>query len=223
MSAKKKGIVGSNIGPNKDSINFIDDYLKIYRNISVSCDYVTINVSSPNTEALRELQRKEYLEVLLREISQIRDEETNRKPIMLKIDPDNTNDHYSMILNLVGKYDIDGIIATNTSLSRPKNLQDLNKKREGGLSGAPIKDLSDKVLRFLYQETNQELILIGVGGVNSALDVYKKIKLGASLVQLYTSLTYGGPRLINNILIDLVKLIKDDGFTNVSEAVGVDN
>ncbi len=222
MSAKKKGIVGSNIGPNKDSKNFIDDYLKIYRKISVSCDYVTVNVSSPNTEALRELQRKEYLEVLLREISQIRDE-TNRKPIMLKIDPDNTNDQYSMILNLVNKYNIDGIIATNTSLSRPEILRDLNKKREGGLSGTPIKDLSDKVLKFLYRETNQELILIGVGGVSSALDVYSKIKLGASLVQMYTSLTYGGPQLINKILIDLVKLIKDDGFTNISEAVGVNN
>ncbi len=203
--------------------NFIDDYLKIYRKISVSCDYVTINVSSPNTEALRELQRKEYLEVLLRDISQIRNEETNRKPIMLKIDPDNTNDHYSMILNLVNKYNIDGIIATNTSLSRPKILRDLNKKRDGGLSGTPIKDLSDKVLKFLYRETNQELILIGVGGVGSAFDVYNKIKLGASLVQMYTSLTYGGPQLINKILIDLVKLIKDDGFTNISEAVGVNN
>jgi len=223
MSAKKTGIVGSNIGPNKDSKNFIDDYLKIYKKLSVSCDYVTINVSSPNTEALRELQRKEYLEVLLREISQIRDEGSNRKPIMLKIDPDNTNDHYSMILNLVNKYNIDGIIATNTSLSRPEILRDHNKKREGGLSGPPIKDLSDKVLKFLYRETNQELILIGVGGVSSALDVYSKIKLGASLVQMYTSLTYGGPQLINKILIDLVKLIKDDGFANISEAVGVNN
>ncbi len=223
MSARKNGIVGSNIGPNKNSKNFIDDYLKIYSKVSVSCDYVAINVSSPNTKALRELQRKEYLEVLLREISQIRDEETNRKPVMLKIDPDNTNDHYSMIINLVSKYNIDGIIATNTSLSRPGILRDFNKKREGGLSGAPIKDLSDKVLKFLYQETNQELILIGVGGVSSALDVYNKIKLGASLVQLYTSLTYSGPQLINEILVDLVKLIKDDGFTNISEAVGVNN
>ena len=223
MSAKRTGIVGSNIGPNKDTKNFIDDYLKIYRKISVSCDYVTINVSSPNTEALRELQRKEYLEVLLRDISQIRNEENNRKPIMLKIDPDNTNDHYSMILNLVNKYNIDGIIATNTSLSRPEILRDLNKKRKGGLSGIPIRDLSDKVLKFLYRETNQELILIGVGGVGSALDVYNKIKLGASLVQIYTSLTYSGPQLINKILIDLVKLIKDDGFANISEAVGVNN
>ena len=102
-------------------------------------------------------------------------------------------------------------------------MQDLNKKRDGGLSGTPIKDLSDKVLKFLYRETNQELILIGVGGVSSAFDVYNKIKLGASLVQMYTSLTYGGPQLINKILIDLVKLIKDDGFANISEAVGVNN
>ena len=142
---------------------------------------------------------------------------------MLKIDPDNTNDHYSMILNVVNKYNIDGIIATNTSLSRPASLCDINRKKEGGLSGIPIKDLSDKVLKFLYQETNQELVLIGVGGVNSAIDVYNKIKLGASLVQLYTALTYGGPNLINEILIDLAKLIKNDGFTNVSEAIGIDN
>ena len=151
MSSISTGIVGSNIGPNKDSKNFIDDYLKIYKKISVSCDYVTINVSSPNTEALRELQKKEYLEVLLRDISQIRNEATNRKPIMLKIDPDNTNDHYSMILNLVNKYNIDGIIATNTSLSRPEILRDLNKKIECGLYGNPIKVLYDKVLIFFFR------------------------------------------------------------------------
>ena len=95
--------------------------------------------------------------------------------------------------------------------------------REGGLSGTPIKDLSNKILKFLYKEVNQELILIGVGGVSNAKDVYDKIKMGASLVQLYTSLTYSGPKLINEILIRLAKLIKDDGFKNVSEAVGVDN
>ena len=109
------------------------------------------------------------------------------------------------------------------SLAAEKEITDLNKEREGGLSGSPIKDLSDKVLKFLYREANQELILIGVGGVGSALDVYNKIKLGASLVQIYTSLTYGGPQLINKILIDLVKLIREDGFSNISEAVGVNN
>ena len=222
ISSKKKGIVGSNIGPNKDSKNFIEDYLKIYSSISDNCDYVTINVSSPNTRDLRELQKKENLEILLREITQLRDA-TSKDLIMLKIDPDSTNEHYSLIINLVQKYNIDGIIATNSSVNRPDTLKDLNRKKEGGLSGVPIKDMSDKVLRFLSQETNQELILIGVGGISSAIDVYHKIKLGASLVQLYTSFTYGGPQLINKILIDLVELIKDDGYRNISEAVGVAN
>ena len=222
ISSKRNGIIGSNIGPNKDSKNFIKDYLQIYRSISASCDYVALNVSSPNTQDLRELQKAENLESLLREITQLRDE-LNKNPILIKIDPDSSNDHYSMIINLVQKYNIDGIIATNTSVNRSEALKDLNKTKEGGLSGAPIKNISDKVLKFLYKETNQELMLIGVGGVSSALDVYNKIKLGASLVQLYTSLTYGGPHLINKILIDLVKLIKDDGLKNISEAVGVDN
>ena len=220
--SKMQGVVGANIGPNKDSKNYIDDYIKIYKSISNYADYIAINVSSPNTKDLRELQKKDNLAVLLRELSQQR-RELNGKLIMIKIDPDSSNEHYSMMINLVQKYKIDGIIATNTSVSRPDILKDANRKKEGGLSGPPIKKRSDEVLKFLSREINNEIILIGVGGVSNAADVYNKIKLGASLVQLYTALTYKGPKLINQILIDLVQLIKNDGFTNVSEVVGILN
>jgi len=222
IASKKNGIVGVNIGPNKESKNFVDDYLKIYKAVSIYSNYVAINVSSPNTKDLRELQKKDTLEVLLRELSQLRDS-ANNSQIMLKIDPDSSNDHYRMIINLVQKYKIDGIIATNTSISRPKTLKDLNKIKEGGLSGAPIKNLSDKVLHFLSKETKQELLLIGVGGAENAIDVYNKIKLGASLVQLYTALAYSGPQLVNKILEDLALLVKKDGFENISEAIGIES
>ena len=151
----------------------------------------------------------------------IRDSMKTEKKIILKIDPDSTKQHYSMILNLVQKYKIDGIIATNTTISRPQDLMNEYKDEEGGISGQPLKELSNKVLSFLSKETNRELLLIGVGGISNAEDVYTKIKLGAALVQLYTALAFNGPQMINNIKKDLSLLLHNDGYKNISDAVGI--
>jgi len=219
--SNKNGVLGANIGPNKDTVNFIDDYINLYTQVVDYSDYVTVNVSSPNTKNLREIQEHDTLNTLLSELSQLRENMKTKKKIILKIDPDSTKQHYSMVLNLVQKYKIDGLIATNTSISRPQDLMDEYKDEEGGISGQPLKELSNKVLSFLSKETNRELLLIGVGGISDAEDVYTKIKLGASLVQLYTALTLNGPQMINKIKKDLALLLQNDGHKNISDAVGI--
>ena len=219
--SNKNGVLGANIGPNKDTENFVDDYINLYTKVVDYSDYVTVNVSSPNTKNLREIQEHDTLNTLLSELSQLRENMKTQKKIILKIDPDSTKQHYSMILNLVQKYKIDGIIATNTTISRPQDLMDEYKDEEGGISGQPLKELSNKVLSFLSKETNGELLLIGVGGISNAEDVYTKIKLGASLVQLYTALTFNGPQMINNIKKDLSYLLQNDGYKSISDAVGI--
>ena len=216
------GVTGVNIGPNKDSNNFIDDYLKVYNSIYEYADYVTLNVSSPNTKNLRDLQRTEDLSILTYEINSLRESKEIRKKIVLKIDPDSTEEDYSKIINIIQKNKIDGLIVTNTSISRPEFLKSYHRNQSGGLSGAPIKEQSNKVLRFISKETQGELMLIGVGGIESAQDVYKKIKIGASLVQIYSSLTYNNLGFINEMNQELSTFLRRDGFSNVKEAVGIE-
>ncbi len=216
------GVTGVNIGPNKDSINFIDDYLKVYNSIYEYADYVTLNVSSPNTKNLRDLQRTEDLSILTYEINSLRESKEIRKKIVLKIDPDSTEKDYSKIINIVQKNKIDGLIVTNTSISRPEFLKSYHRNQSGGLSGAPIKEQSNKVLKFISKETQGELMLIGVGGIERAQDVYEKIKIGASLVQIYSALTYNNLRFINEMNQKLSTFLRNDGFSNVKEAVGIE-
>ena len=216
------GVAGVNIGPNKDSKNFIDDYLKVYNLIYEYADYVTLNVSSPNTKNLRNLQRTEDLNILTYEVNSLRESKEIRKKIVLKVDPDSSKEDYSKIINIVQKNKIDGLIITNTSISRPEFLQSNHRNQTGGLSGAPIKRLSNKVLRFISKETQGELMLIGVGGIESAQDVYEKIKIGASLVQIYSALTYNNLGFINEMNQELSTCLRNDGFSNVKEAVGIE-
>ena len=216
-------VLGINIGPNKSSDNFVRDIIETFKITYSSADYVTVNISSPNTESLRNMQQKENLISILREITSYRSSETTQKPIMIKVDPDNTEAHYGMILNNVKKFNIDGIITTNTTLNRANDLISKNKRENGGLSGLPLKDTSNNVLKFLSKESNGEVALIGVGGIETAKDVYDKIKFGASLVQLYTSMTIHGPGLINTIKKDLVRLLASDGLNNIKDAIGVES
>jgi len=216
------GVTGVNIGPNKDSNNFIDDYLKVYNSIYEYADYVTLNVSSPNTKNLRDLQRTEDLSILTYEINSLRESKEIRKKIVLKIDPDSTEEDYSKIINIVQKNKIDGLIVSNTSISRPEFLKSYHKNQSGGLSGAPIKEQSNKVLKFISKETQGELMLIGVGGIERAQDIYEKIKIGASLVQIYSALTYNNLGFINEMNQELSTCLRNDGFSNVKEAVGIE-
>jgi len=216
-------VLGINIGPNKNSDSFVKDIIETFKITYSNADYVTVNISSPNTENLRNMQQNENLISILREITNYRSSETTQKPIMIKVDPDNTDAHYGMILNNVKKFNIDGIITTNTTLDRNNDLISKNKREDGGLSGLPLKDKSNNVLKFLSKESKGEVVLIGVGGIETAKDVYDKIKFGASLVQLYTSMTIYGPSLINSIKKDLVRLLASDGLNNIKDAIGVES
>ena len=216
------GVAGVNIGPNKDSKNFIDDYLKAYNLIYEYADYVTLNVSSPNTKNLRNLQRTEDLSILTYEVNSLRESKEIRKKIVLKVDPDSSEEEYSKIINIVQKNKIDGLIVANTSISRPEFLKSHHRNQIGGLSGAPIKRQSNKVLSFISKETQGELTLIGVGGIENAQDIYEKIKIGASLVQIYSALTYNNLGFINEMNQELSTILRNDGFSNIKEAVGIE-
>ena len=212
--------LGINIGPNKDSKNFIDDYIKLINEVHDYADYITINISSPNTENLRSLQNKIELEDLIKaSVMSLKDKKV-QKPIFIKINPDEDKENYRDIINLTSKYSISGLIVSNTTIQRQQNLNNKIINQDGGLSGKPLLQRSNEILELIYRETQGAIVLIGVGGISCGHDAYQKIKLGASLIQLYSGFAFKGPNLINNINKELVQLIKRDGFNSISEAVG---
>ncbi len=215
-------IVGVNIGKNKNSIEAIDDYLIGLEELGDLASYITINISSPNTEGLRDLQLRGKIEKLIKKIIDKRDEikNINAKPILIKISPDLNEDQLRDIALISLANNIDGLILTNSTIKRENNLISKNKERKGGLSGKPLNNNSNIVLKKMYELTNGQIPLIGVGGISTGIDCYDKIKSGASLVQLYTALVYSGPNLINDMKADLIDLIKTDGYKNISEVVG---
>ena len=214
-------IIGVNIGANKNSKDFSEDYIKGIKFFSTLASYITINISSPNTPGLRNLEVLENLDVLLDKINNLEREDLLIKiPILLKISPDLEADNLKYLCEKVLSSKIDGLIISNTTISR--DLISTDTLEKGGLSGKPIFDISTKQLRMTYKYTNGKIPLIGVGGVDSAEKAYEKIKNGASLIQLYTGLVYNGPNLIKNINEDLSSLIERDGYSNISEAVGAE-
>ena len=214
-------IVGVNIGANKDSKDFSEDYIKGIKFFSTLASYITINISSPNTPGLRKLEVLENLDVLLDKINNLHKEDLLIKiPILLKISPDLESDNLKYLCEKVLSSEIDGLIISNTTVAR--NSITSNLAQEGGLSGRPLFKSSTLQLRKVYKYTNGEIPLVGVGGIDSAEKAYEKIKNGASLVQLYTGLVYNGPKLIKNINKDLSILIEKDGYNNISEAIGVE-
>ena len=215
-------IIGVNIGKNKNSKNSIDDYLYGMEELGALASYITINISSPNTEGLRDLQLRGNIEKLIKKIIKKREEieSINKKPIIIKISPDLNDDQLRDIALISLANNIDGLILTNTTTSRPYNLQFNKKINNGGLSGKPLFKISNNVLRKMYNLTNCQITLIGVGGISSGSDCYEKIKSGASLVQIYTALTFEGPLLVSKIKNELINLIKTDGYKNITDVVG---
>jgi len=214
-------IIGINIGANKNSKDFSEDYIKGIKFFSTIASYITINISSPNTPGLRNLEVLENLDILLDKINNLDREDLLIKiPILLKISPDLEPDNLKYLCKKVLSSKINGLIISNTTISRDSISTDIDE--EGGLSGKPLFDISTKQLRLAYKYTNGQIPLIGVGGVDSAETAYEKIKNGASLIQLYTGLVYNGPNLIKDINKDLSSLIERDGYSNISEAVGVE-
>lgn len=221
----KSVVLGVNIGINKSTQTPVEDYvecLSLLRNIA---DYVTVNVSSPNTPGLRSFQQVEKLEELLNTLitASWENSDSNRRiPLLLKIAPDLTNEDINEIVDVAVSSGISGIIISNTTISRPKNLLDAKQGEPGGLSGAPLFELSTQKLAQTFLAAKQRIPIIGVGGVDSAETAYTKVKAGASLIQLYTALIYKGPRLFSEINKGLSEALKNDNIDHISEAVGIE-
>lgn len=222
LAKHKGGIVGINIGANADSTNRIADYVSAFRRLAPFASYITINVSSPNTPGLRGLQTRDELEHLLAAVIEARAQMERKTPLLLKIAPDLDGHAMDDIAQVSLASGIEGLIVSNTTLARPLDLKSASKDEAGGLSGAPLFAPSTAILKAMRQRVGTKLVLIGVGGISSGAQVYAKIRAGASLVQLYTAFAYEGPPLIPRIKRELVALLSRDGFTHVSDAVGVD-
>ena len=220
LAARPKGaVVGLNLGANKDSADRSADFATVLACCGPHVDFATVNVSSPNTENLRDLQGKAALEALLRGVMEARATLRVAIPVFLKIAPDLDPSEIEDIAEVALSSGISGIIATNTTKSRA-GLQSAHRDEMGGLSGAPLFEMSTRVLAQLSRLTDGKLPLIGVGGVGSAEQAYAKIRAGASAVQLYTALVYGGLSLAAQIARGLDELLARDGFSIVAEAVG---
>lgn len=215
----KDAVIGLNLGANKDSTDRAEDFARVLTTCGAHLDFATVNVSSPNTEKLRDLQGKAALTALLTGVIEARDALSRRVPVFLKIAPDLTEAELADIAAVALETGIDAIIATNTTLSRD-GLKSAQRGETGGLSGAPLFDRSTRVLARLGKLTEGTVPLVGVGGISSATHAYTKILAGASAVQLYTAMVYKGLSLGAEIARGLDALLAKDGFSNVAEAIG---
>lgn len=213
----RTGVVGANIGANKDSADRIADYLTGLAAFADVADYITVNISSPNTPGLRDLQGDRELDELLGAIAGAR--RAGGPPVFLKVAPDLDEGAPGRIVEAVLKHGIDAIIVSNTTITRPP-LHSPHAGESGGLSGAPLKDLALWRLREFRQASGGAIPLIGVGGIASADDAWERIRAGASLVQLYSALVYEGPWLVRRIVKGLAARLEREGMTSIAQAVG---
>ena len=219
------GILGANIGKNKDSTDAVADYVLGARAFAPLADYLVINVSSPNTPGLRDLQRREPLLELARAVRAERDAAAGDippPPLLLKVAPDLDESQIEDVAEVALSAPVDGVIISNTTIARPETLRSPHRAEAGGLSGAPLLVPSTEVLRRIARLTGCRMPLVGVGGIASGADAYAKIKAGASLVQLYSALVYHGPGLLPRLKRDLADLLRADGFDSITSAIGVE-
>ncbi|PHO03353.1 dihydroorotate dehydrogenase (quinone) [Rhodobacteraceae bacterium 4F10] len=215
----KDAVIGLNLGANKDSTDRASDFAKVLGHCGAYLDFATVNVSSPNTEKLRDLQGKAALSALLAGVMDTRNSLDRKIPVFLKIAPDLSDAELEEIAEVATDAQLDAVITTNTTLDR-SGLQSEHKAEAGGLSGAPLFEKSTRVLARMSELTDGKLPLIGVGGISNAEQAYAKICAGASAVQLYTALVYGGLSLAEEVVRGLDALLERDGFANVADAVG---
>lgn len=219
-----KGVIGINLGKNKDSADPVNDYIKGIEKFGPVADYLVINVSSPNTPGLRDYQKKEQLQILLTKLVSARNSLScqQKPPLLLKLAPDLSYEERKDIAQIVlsTKCQIDGLVICNTTTERNADLKGMHVQEAGGLSGQPLTDMATEFISEMYRLTGGKIPIIGVGGVFTGQDAYDKIKAGASLVQLYTSFVYHGPPRLTRIKQELNTLLQADGFHNVAEAVG---
>ena len=220
LSLPRRGVVGANIGANKDAADRIGDYVMGLRRLWGLADYFTVNISSPNTPGLRALQSGDALSELLGRLAAARRALPGAAPLFLKVAPDLDGAEIGAICEAVAGFGLDAIVVGNTTLSRPATLRSRSKDEVGGLSGAPLMELSTRVLRDFHAAAHGRFALIGVGGIASGADAYAKIRAGAAAVQLYSALVFHGPGLVVEIVRDLAARLRADGFANIADAVG---
>jgi len=192
-----------------------EDYRETYERVADGGDFFVVNVSCPNSEGFRELQNRESMEAILGELG-----DAGANPLLVKLSPDLPDPAVEDALDLVNELGLDGVIATNTTTDRPESLQSHNRAEEGGLSGKPIEGRSTEMVRFVAERT--DVPVVGVGGVFTAEDAYRKVRAGARVIQLYTGLVYRGPSIAREINRGLLELLERDGFDSVEDAVGAD-
>jgi dihydroorotate dehydrogenase len=217
---KNEGILGVNIGPNKNTQDQKKDFCLGLESFLDICDYITINISSPNTEGLRDFHNQEKLKDLLVDLNEIKKNKKIDIPLLLKVSPDIKDIYISEIVSIAVENSIAAIVLTNTTKGNRENLINSSKKEEGGLSGVPLQQASTDMIKKFYQELRGKIPIIGVGGINSGKSAYQKIIAGASLLQLYTGFVYKGPSLVKDIKKELIEILKAEGIKNINDAVG---
>jgi dihydroorotate dehydrogenase len=219
-SNPNKGLLGVNIGPNKDSKNRLDDYLIGLRNFHDIADYITINISSPNTENLRNFHEETRFDELINSIQEEKDKLKSKIPIVVKISPDISDRQIDLISEILLKHNVSSIIVSNTTSNNRENLQDILKHQKGGLSGKPLELASNKLISKFHKLLKGKIAIIGVGGVDSGESAYKKFLAGASFVQLYTGMVFQGPGIVIKIKKELKEILINEGVKNFREIVG---
>ena len=216
----KKGILGINIGPNKDAENRTEDYISCFKKFHSLADYIAVNISSPNTENLRDFHKRDELNSLIKELKNVKEKLNSKVPIAVKVSPDLNDEQIEVVSNILLDQEIEIIIVSNTSDKNRDKLNNINKLEKGGLSGKPLYHVSNDTISKFYKLLGNKIKIIGVGGVDSGEAAFEKIIRGASLVQLYTGMVYKGPGIASSISSELIDILKNKGFKNISEAVG---
>ena len=215
--------LGINIGPNKDSKDKTSDFIKCFDKLNRLAEYITINISSPNTDGLRDFHEEKLLSDLLTKLNKLKKDKKFQCPLALKISPDISDKEISNINEIILKFKIDGVILTNTTNQHRKNLSDSKKNETGGLSGPPLQKLSLKLIKQFYKSSKGKIPIIGVGGVDSGQTAFEKITAGATAVQLYTGMVYNGPGIIKDIKKKLIEILKKEKIKNIQRVIGINS
>ena len=215
-----KGLLGINIGPNKDSKDRLNDYLIGLRNFYDITDYITINISSPNTENLRNFHDETKFDELINSINEEKDKLKSKIPIVVKISPDISEKQVEIISEILLKHNVSAVIVSNTTAMNRQNLQDIIKYQKGGLSGKPLEMISNELISKFYRLLKNKIQIIGVGGVDSGESAYKKFVAGASFIQLYTGMVFQGPSIVIKIKKELKEILINQDVKNFREIIG---
>ena len=215
-----KGLLGVNIGPNKDSENRLNDYVIGFKKFHDIADYITINISSPNTENLRSFHDDSKFNELLETLETEKIKLNSKIPIVVKISPDISDEQIESISKTLIKYKVSAIIVSNTTASNREKLEDVTKHQKGGLSGKPLEEISNKLIGKFYKLLKGKIEIIGVGGVDSGESAYRKFTAGASFVQLYTGMVFQGPSIVRKIKKELKKILINEGVKSFKEIIG---